>query len=122
MGRFALTLVAAVFILPPRNYFSPSISSILPVQEFSCIGIAGRGSCARPKDWSCLFLLVGDCLTERVGMKPQYWLIVTIVMFAGCGPLFVRSQSPEKLDSLLDEVDLVGDFIAKPGETRFAAR
>lgn len=48
-------------------------------------------------------------------MKPKYWLVVTIVVFTGCGPLFVRSQSPEKLDSLLDEVDLVGDLAVASG-------
>jgi len=44
-------------------------------------------------------------------MKPWNSLVVVIVMLlGGCGPLFVRSQSPEKLDSLLDDVDLVGDM------------
>ncbi len=49
-------------------------------------------------------------------MRPKYWLIVSIVtLLGGCGPLFVRSQSPEKLDSLLDEIDLVGDLAVASG-------
>ncbi len=44
-------------------------------------------------------------------MKPvtsgYFWLAV---LLAGCNPLFVRTQSPEDLESLLTEAELVGDL------------